>query len=121
MKEPKTSIRIVLVTVALAVMITVMDLLPGLRGIPWHGLFVLPVVWIALWSAEDDIVPITVLAILVTLLVLVRGFVSAGTTATVTFGDRAIVILTIWLTVLLAFLRKRARRTFRWITLIGPR
>lgn len=121
MKEPKTSIGIMLTTFAVAVGITVLDLLPGTRIVPWHGLFVIPVVWIALWSAEDDTGPITFMATLVTLLTLVRGFVSHETAATVPLGDRAIVIATIWLTVLLAFLRKRARRTFRWITLIGRR
>jgi hypothetical protein len=120
-KEPKTSIRIMLVTFTLAVGITVLDLLPGMRGLPWHGLYVIPVVWIALWSAEDDVVPITVMAWVVTLLALVRGFVSHETSATVPLPDRIIVIASIWLTVLLAVLRKRARRTFRWITLIGKR
>lgn len=121
MKEPKTSVRIMIASSALAVTITVLDLLPVARGIPWHGLFVMPVVWMALWSAEEDSVPITFMAILVSLLALVRGFVSHETSTTVPFGDRAIVIASIWLTVLLACLRKRARRTFRWITLIGRR
>ena len=121
MKEPKTSIRIMLVTSAVAVGITVLDLLPGMRGIPWHGLYIVPVVWIALWSAEEDVVPITIMAWVVTLLALVRGFVSHETAATIPLPDRVIVISSIWLTVLLALLRKRARRTFRWITLIGKR
>jgi len=120
-KEPKTSVRIMALTFTVAVGITVLDLLPGIRAFPWHGLYVIPVVWIALWSAEEDIVPITVMALVVTLLALIRGFVSHETAATVPLGDRAVVIGSIWLTVLLAFLRKRTRRTFKWITLIGRR
>ena len=121
MKEPKTSVGIIALTLTVAVGITVLDLLPGIRAFPWHGLYVIPVVWIALWSAEDDIVPITMMALVVTLLALFRGIMSPETAATIPFGDRAAVITSIWLTVLLALLRKRARRTFKWITLIGRR
>jgi hypothetical protein len=59
--------------------------------------------------------------VVVTLLTLFGGIMSHEATASVPLGDRAAVITSIWLTVLLALLRKRARRTFKWITLIGRR
>ncbi len=121
MKEPKTSIRILLLTVTAALGIALLDLLPSTRGIPWHGFFILPVVWIALWSAEDDILTLAGMATLVTCLALLRGFISHESTATVPLGERLVLIAAIWLTVILALLRKRSRRTFRWVSLIGRR
>lgn len=118
-EEPKTSIGIMVITLAMAVGITALDLLPEVRSIPWHELFVLPVVWIALWSAEDDILSIAAMAMFVTILALLGGWVSHETAAPIPIGDRLIVIAVIWLTVLLALFRKRARRRFKWITLIG--
>lgn len=121
MKESKTNIWIVLIALAFAVGIAVLDLLPGLTQLPWHGLFVVPVVWIALWSAEDDGLPVIAMAVTVTILALLRGFVSHDSAATVPLGERMIVVGTIWMTVALALLRKRARRTFKWINLAGRR
>jgi hypothetical protein len=121
MKESKTNISIVLIAFAFAVGVAVLDLLPGLRQMPWHGLFVVPVVWIALWSAEDDGLPVIAMAVIVSVLALLRGVLSHDSAATVSLGDRMIVVGTIWITVALALLRKRARRTFKWINLAGRR
>jgi hypothetical protein len=41
--------------------------------------------------------------------------------APIPIGDRVVVITAIWSTVLLAVLRKRARRTYKWINLAGRR
>ncbi len=121
MKEPKTSVWIGIVTFACALGVTVLDFLPWFRGLPWYGLYVVPVVWIALWSAEDDVFPVTALAVIVSLLSMLRGFVSVGSVAPISIGDRVVIITAIWSTVLLAVLRKRARRTYKWINLAGRR
>jgi threonine/homoserine/homoserine lactone efflux protein len=63
------------------------------------------------------------MAITVTFLSLASSVISAAETSTtpVHVGERTIVIITIWITVLLALLRKRARRTYKWINLAGKR
>lgn len=53
MKRPKTSPRILILALVLALGVAVLDHLPRVEGLPWFGLFVVPVVWLALWSAED--------------------------------------------------------------------
>lgn len=121
MKEPKTSVWIGIVTFLCALAVAVMDFLPVFRGLPWYGLYVVPVVWIALWSAEEDVVPVTALAVVVSLLAMLRGYVSIGNVPPIAIGDRVVVITAIWSTVLLAVLRKRARRTYKWINLAGRR
>jgi hypothetical protein len=120
-KEPKTSIWIGVVTFACALGVTLLDFLMPARTLPWYGLYVVPVVWIALWSAEEDVVPVTALAVIVSVLAMLRGFVSIGSLTPIPIGDRVIVVTAIWSTVLLAVLRKRARRTYRWINLAGRR
>ncbi|ALA58694.1 membrane protein of unknown function [Nitrospira moscoviensis] len=120
-KEPKTSIWIGVVTFACALGVTLLDFLMPARTLPWYGLYVIPVVWIALWSAEEDVVPVTALAVIVSVLAMLRGFVSIGSLTPIPIGDRVIVVTAIWSTVLLAVLRKRARRTYRWINLAGRR
>ena len=120
-KEPKTSIWIGIVTFVCALAVAVVDFLPAFRGLPWYGLYVVPVVWIALWSAEEDVVPVTALAVIVSLLAMLRGFLSIGTLLPIAIGDRVVVVTAIWSTVLLAVLRKRARRTYKWINLAGRR
>lgn len=121
MKPPKTNLWIVLAAVGTATAIAVLDLWPAARIAPWHGLFVIPVVWIALWSAEDDVVPVTAVATFVSVLVILKGLVSHETSHTLPLADRLIVMAGIWLTVLLALLRKKARRTYKWINLAGRR
>jgi hypothetical protein len=121
LREPKTNIWIVLLVFGVAVAIAVLDWLPQTSAVPWHVLFVIPVVWLALWSAEDDAFPVTMMAIIVTGLLVIPGYFSSDPSSMVPLGDRFIVIGTIWATVLLALSRKRARRTYKWITLIGGR
>ena len=121
MKEPKTSLWIVLLAFGVALVVTVLDFLPGLKNVPWYGLFVIPVVWIALWSAEDDVFPVTAMAVVVSLLAMVRGYLQVGDGPPVILHDRIVVICAIWFTVMLALLRKRARRTYKWINLAGTR
>jgi hypothetical protein len=50
---------------------------------------------------------------------MLRSHISIGIWAPAPVVDRLIVASIIWFTVLLAILRKRARRTFKWITLAG--
>jgi hypothetical protein len=120
LREPKTSIWIVLLVFAVAMSVAVLDWLLH-TSIPWHGLYVIPVVWMALWSAEEDAGPVTAMAIIVTILVLLPGYFIRGTGSTTAVGDRFIVISTIWATVFLALARKRGRRTYKWVSLIGRR
>lgn len=55
----------------------------------------------------------------VTFLVLLPGFLSFGFESEAVIRERGIVVATIWVTVLIALLRKRARRTYKWINLAG--
>ncbi len=121
LKETKTNSWILLLVYAVAVAIAVLDWFPQTRAIPWHGLFVIPVVWIALWSAEEDAFPVTMMACVVSILVIVSGYLTRDNAVAAHPGERMIVISSIWATVFLALLRKRARRTYKWITLIGRR
>lgn len=121
MREPKTSLWLVLLVFAVAILISLLDMLADSMPLPWHGLFVIPVVWIALWSAEDDAVPVTSMAIVVTVLILIPGYVADGSVSGSWLGDRLVVMSSIWATVLLALLRKRGRRTYKWVSLIGRR
>ncbi len=121
MKEPKTSLWVVLLVFAVAILIALLDALSGSTVLPWHGLFVIPVVWIALWSAEEDVVPVTTMAVLVTILILLPGYFSHERLSRGWLGERLIVMSSIWATVFLALARKRGRRTYRWVSLIGRR
>lgn len=116
---PKTNIWTLLLAIAFALIVTALDLLPWFKGVPWYGLFVVPVIWVALWSAEDDVLPLLTVAVIAMSLAILRSHVSIGIWAPAPMVDRLIVVSIIWLTVLLAVLRKRARRTFKWITLAG--
>ena len=66
MKRPKTNIWTLVLAVAFALVIMVLDLTPWFKNVPWYGFFIVPVIWIALWSAEDDILPLTTVAVIVT-------------------------------------------------------
>jgi hypothetical protein len=123
MKEVKTGFGVVFLALVCAVLVAALDVLPTLRGLPLHGLFVVPVIWVALWSAEEDVLPLTAMAMTVTFLSLASSVISPAETSTTPahVGERTIVIITIWITVLLALLRKRARRTYKWINLAGKR
>ncbi|MBD0315569.1 MAG: hypothetical protein ICV75_02665 [Nitrospiraceae bacterium] len=121
MKEPKTSLWVVLLVFAVAILIALLDGLFVSAVLPWHGLFVIPVVWIALWSAEEDAVPVTTMAVIVTILILLPGYFSHERLSRGWFGERLVVIGSIWATVFLALARKRGRRTYRWVSLIGRR
>jgi len=120
-KEPKTSVWIGIVTCACALAVAMVDVLSAPRGVPWYGLYVVPVVWIALWSAEEDVFPVTTMAVIVSVLAMLPGFLALGSTGPRPIGDRVVLIIAVWSTVLLAVLRKRARRTYRWINLAGRR
>ena len=58
-------------------------------------------------------------ALVVTILALIRSVAPDSLVDPVPPGERLVVVSTIWLTVILALLRKRARRTFKWISLAG--
>jgi hypothetical protein len=115
----KTNIWTLVLAVAFALVVSGLDLLPRLESVPWYAFFVIPVIWVALWSAEDDVLPIIAVAVIATSLAMLRSHVSVGIWAPAPIVDRLIVASIIWLTVVLAILRKRARRTFKWITLAG--
>jgi len=119
-KEAKTSAIIGIVTFTCALGVTVLDFLMPTH-VPWYGLYAIPVVWMALWSADEDAFSVVVLAILVSLLSLLRGFLSFGNLVPMRIEDRLPLLAVIWSTVLLAVLRKRTRRTFRWINLARRR
>jgi hypothetical protein len=119
MRGTKTNIWTLVLAVAFALVVSGLDLLPRLQSVPWYGFFVIPVIWVALWSAEDDVLPLITVAVIATSLAMIRSHVSVGFWAPAPIVDRLIVASIIWLTVLLAILRKRARRTFKWITLAG--
>jgi hypothetical protein len=121
-KKLKTNIWTLLLALAFAFLVTALDFLPGLKSVPLYGFLIIPVVWVALWSAEDDVGPVTTVAVIVTILTMVRTFLSSfGITTPVPYIDRVVVVCSIWLTVLLALLRKRAQRTYKWINLAGRR
>ncbi|HEY6974455.1 MAG TPA: hypothetical protein VI359_09135 [Nitrospiraceae bacterium] len=119
MRGAKTNIWTLVLAVAFALVVSALDLLPQFENVPWYGLFVVPVIWVALWSAEDDVFPIIAVAVIATSLAMIRSHISVGIWAPAPIVDRLVVASIIWLTVLLAILRKRARRTFKWITLAG--
>lgn len=121
MKEPKTNLWVVVLAFVLALGVTILDHFSAPKGVPWHGLFIIPVIWIAIWSAEDDVFLLTSMAVIVTGLALLPVMTSAGSAAATPFTDRVVVLATIWLTVLIALLRKRAQRTYKWINLAGRR
>lgn len=104
-----------LLALGVALGVAALDYRAGFGDVPWHALFVIPVVWIALWSAEDDILPVTIMAAIATMLALARVIMSHGIDSSPSFGERAVIVGIIWITVLLALLRKRTRRTFKWI------
>ena len=121
MKAPRTSLWIIVLALAASLGITILDHLPALKGVPWYGLFVIPVIWIALWSAEDDVFLLMSVAFIVTGLALLPVVWSLGSAGLTPYTERVVVLATIWLTVIIALLRKRAQRTFKWINLLGNR
>lgn len=118
-RKPKTNIWTLVLAIAFACAVAALDLQPRFQGVPWYGFFVVPVIWVALWSAEDDVCPLIAVAVIVTGLTIVRSHISLRILALAPVVDRLIVVSIVWLTVLLAILRKRTRRTFKWITLAG--
>jgi len=133
MNNPKTSPWFVILAIIFALGVTALDFLPeltglralnvlqGLAGLPWYELFVIPIVWLALWSAEEDVFLLIAMAVIVTGLTLLRGLMPHVEAADASLAGRGIVIGTIWFTVMIALLRKRARRTYKWINLLGDR
>lgn len=119
MKAPKTSLWIIGLALAVSLGVTILDHLPTLKGVPWYGLFVIPVIWIALWSAEDDVFLLMGVAIIVTGLALLPVLSSFGRAGLTPYTERVVVLVSIWLTVIIALLRKRAQRTYKWIRLLG--
>lgn len=125
MNKPKTSPWFVILALIFALGVTALDflpelhILPGLAGLPWYELFVIPIVWLALWSVEEDVLVLIAMAVIVTGLALLRSLIPHD--GAVELAGRGIVIGTIWLTVMIALLRKRARRTYKWINLLGDR
>jgi hypothetical protein len=133
MNKLKTSPWFVILALIFALGVTALDFLPelnvlsglnwlqGLAGLPWYELFVIPIVWLALWSAEEDVLVLIAMAVIVTGLALLHSLIPHGEGADVSLAGRGIVIGTIWLTVMIALLRKRTRRTYKWINLLGDR
>jgi len=121
MKAPKTSLWVVVLALAFSLGVTLLDHLSMPKGVLWHGLFVIPVIWIALWSAEDDVFLLAGTAVIATGLTLLPVLSSVGTDGLASYTDRVVVLATIWLTVSIALLRKRAQRTYKWINLAGRR
>ena len=119
MKTPKTSLWIIGLALAVSLGVTILDHLPTLKGVPWYGLFVVPVIWIALWSAEDDVFLLMAVAFIVSGLALLPVLSSFGREGLAPYTERVVVLLSIWLTVTIALLRKRAQRTYKWIRLLG--
>jgi hypothetical protein len=118
-KMPKTSLWIIVLALVVSLGVTILDHLPTSRGVPWYGLFVIPVIWIALWSAEDDVFPLMSVAFIVTGLALLPVLSSFGREGLAPYTERVVVLASIWLTVTIALLRKRAQRTYKWIRLLG--
>src|SRR5690348_11543965 len=98
--QPKTNAWTLFLALIFALLIAALDFLPAVKGLlPWHSFFVVPVIWIALWSAEDDVFPVTAIAVIVTVFVLLRGFLSFWSSAPIALVDRIVIISIIWLTV----------------------
>lgn len=121
MRAPKTDLWIAVLAFMAAVGVTVLDHFPAWTSVPWHGLFVIPVIWIAVWSAEDDVFLLTGMALIVTGLTLLPILTSFGGGGAASLIDRVVTLAAIWLTVLISLLRKRAQRTYKWINLAGRR
>ncbi len=85
----------------------------------WTALYVIPVVWIALWSTAEDVRVVSMAAIVVTGFDFLPCFLPHGERIVCDGGARLIALGAIWLTVLLALSRKKSQRTFRWISLSG--
>ena len=119
MKAPKTSLWIIVLALVVSLGVTILDHLPTFKGLPWYGLFVIPVICIALWSAEDDVFPLMSVAFIVTGLALLPVLSSFGREGLAPYSERVVVLASIWLTVTIALLRKRAQRTYKWIRLLG--
>ncbi|MGQ0812109.1 MAG: hypothetical protein ACT4OO_12910 [Nitrospiraceae bacterium] len=120
-RETKTSVWIIILALAFAVGVTVLDVMPWFQGWSWHGLYVIPVIWIALWSSAEDVFLLTTVASVVTVLAFLPLFDSIGSKDSASIGDRTMVVVVVWLTVLLSALRKRAQRTYKWINLASRR
>ena len=119
MDKPTTSPWLMLLVLGLASGVTALDFLPEVEGLPWYELFVIPIVWLALWSAENDVFLLFAMAVILTMLTLLRTLIPHGETINSSIGGRVIVVGTIWLTVVIAVFRKRTRRTYKWINLLG--
>lgn len=121
MNGTKTSPLTIVAALGFAACVCVLDILPS-HGWSWTALYVVPVVWIALWSSLDDVMLVTATAIVVTALTFVPCLVPQdGDVACASNGERLIVTGTIWLTVLLSVSRKKTQRTFKWINLSSKR
>lgn len=117
MKRIKTSLWIIVLAFAVALGVAVLEAIPWRPTWSWHALYVIPVVWIALWSVEDDLFLLPAMAVVVTGLALLHLVFPLGPMEPDPLSDRIVVLFVIWSTVLIALLRKRARRTFKWIDL----
>ena len=117
MNGTKTSPLTILAALAFAACVCALDFMPS-PGWSWAALYVIPVVWIALWSSPDDVVLVIATAIVVTALAFAPDLFSQdGDVARASNGERLIVTGAIWLTVLLYVSRKKTQLTFKWINL----
>jgi|GEM_PF-4257450 hypothetical protein len=121
MNGTKTSPLTIVAALGFAACVCALDVMPS-PGWSWAALYVIPVVWIALWSPPDDVMLVTATAIVVTALTFVPCLVPQdGDGACASNGERLIVTGAIWLTVLLSVSRKKTQRTFKWINLSSKR
>lgn len=119
MREPRTSLGVMLLAASAALVVAACDAYEVFGGGPWHVLLVIPVIWIALWSAEDDRLPVIVMAVIVTGLAIGGGMASQMGPTCDCVVERGQVVGIVWITVVLALLRKRARSTYKWINLMS--
>ncbi len=119
MNGTKTSPLTILAALGFAACVCALDFMPS-PGWSWTALYVIPVVWIALWSPPDDVRLVTAMAIVATVLAFIPCLVPQNGPC-VSNGERLITTGAIWLTVLLSVSRKKRQRTFKWINLSGKR
>lgn len=121
MNGTKTSPLTILSASVFTVSVAALDVLLS-PSWSWFVLYIIPVVWIALWSSEDDAVLLSVSSMIVTgcdFLPCVFHHDSGSTCGPA--ANRLIVAGAIWLTVLLSLARKKTQRTFKWINLSRKR
>lgn len=117
MNGTKTRPLTILSAFVFAVSVAALDLLATTPM--WTALYVIPVVWLALWSSAEDVIVVSIAAMVMTGFDFLPCLLPHGERTACDGGARLIALGAIWLTVLLALSRKKSQRTFRWISLSG--